>query len=188
MNIKQIQIQTTPMKLEYKRTPNKMEIDSGAPLSLELSTSPSKLEMKSEQIKVMIDQSQCFEESGLKSIASLISENASIGKQKIQETIGRIVSQGNQMADIASGADPLPDQAIENAFDQFVYDWNIDFIPKSRPEFKVTGGNVDINYVPAKVNNNTQVKHTSINYTATKIDTYVKQYNSIKLSTIDIKV
>ncbi len=188
MNIKQIQIQTKPMQLEYKTNPSSMEISQGNPIKLDFSVKPGSLKMHSEQVKVLIDQTQCFAEAGLKNIQGMIDENTSISKQKMMESIGKIVEQGNELADIASGNDPIPAQAEYNAFDQFIREWNFDLIPKSRPEFKVTGGTVDIEHEPAEVQNNTRFDPPKINYTAGKIETYVKQYNEIEMSTVDAKI
>ncbi len=187
MNFPRIEIRTTPLKLGMRTSPSKMEMETGNPNSLDLHTEPGKLEIHQEHIKVEIDQSQCFEEAGLKSNASLIAESASLGMQKSMETIGKIVDQGNQLAAIESGQDPIPEQAEYNAYGQFFHEWNIGFLPTSRPEFKVTGGTVDINYKPAKVVNDTPVKKVHFNYTKSKLDIYVEQYNSIEMSVVDLK-
>lgn len=188
MNLARIQIQTTPMKLGMQTRPPVQEIEQGGPNSLQIRTQASKLEMHTEQVKVKIDQSACFEESGLKSNASLIREHADYGKHKGLEAIGKIVEQGNQFASIERGIDPIPDQAEYNAFEQFVRDWNIGFIPQSRPKIDFVGGTVNFRHEPAKVINETQKTKPHINYTRGKVDIYVAQYNKVELSVLDLKV
>ncbi len=187
MNLPKIQIRTTPLKMGVKTSPSRMEMDSGNPISLNLQTTQGKLEMHTEQIRVEIDQSKCFEEAGLKSNASIIAETASFASQKAMEGLGRVVDQGNQFSQIESGSDPIPEQAVYNAFDQFISEWNLGFIPKSRPEIKIKGGTVDIDYKPAEVRNNTERKKVHFNYTKSKVETYVEQYNKIEFSVLDLK-
>ncbi len=187
MNLAKIQIRTTPIKLGMKTSPPKMEIDSGNPISLNLQTTKGELKMHTEQIRVEIDQSKCFEEAGLKSNSSLIAEAASYGNQKAMEGLGRIVDQGNQLSQIEGGSNPIPDQAVYNTFEQFINEWNLGFIPKSRPEIKIKGGTVDIDYKPAEVRNNTERKKVNINFTKGKVETYVEQYNKVEFSVLDLK-
>ncbi len=186
MQLLQIQIKTNPSVLAYNRTPSEMTIKQDHQ-TLNLQTEKSELEMKTTHAKVFIDQSQCFDEAGLKSNGSLIADNASYGMQKGMEAIGKIVDQGNQMADIASKVDPIPDQANYNAYEQFIRDWNMVTMPRSRPKFDIQEGRVDFNFKPAKVNNNTVNTKPEINYRRGRLDIYVKQYSSINISFINLK-
>lgn len=187
MQIPMIQIRTTPMKLGMRTSPPELSIEQGNPITLELQTKPGRLEMHTEHVKVHIDQSKCFEECGFMSNTSLIEDAASYARQKALEGIGNTVEQGNQFAAIENRQDPIPEQAEQNAFDQFIRDWTIGSIPRSRPEFKVTGGTVDIQYRPAEVINNTQKSRPNIQYNKGKLDVYVEQYNAIEFSVLDLK-
>ncbi len=186
MRLPMVQLKTTPLKLGVRTTPSKLNIDQGPPITLNTHTEPSRLEMHTEHVKVQIDQTKCFEEVGLKGNAAMLAETVSFSKQKLIEGIGKTVDHGNQLAAIENPQNPIPDQAMYNAFEQFVHEWNLGFIPQSRPEFKVIPGSVDINYKPAEFVNNTQPIKPKIQYTKSKVDIYVEQYGNIEMSVVDL--
>ncbi len=186
MRLPMVQLKTTPLKLSMKTTPSELKIDQGDPITLDTHTEPSSFEMHTEHVKVEIDQTKCFEEVGLKGNSAMLEDTVSFSKQKVMEGISKTVDHGNQLAAIENPQDPIPDQATYNAFDQFIHEWNLGFIPQSRPEFKVIPGNVDINYKPAKFVNDTKPTKPNIQYTKSKVDIYVEQHNSIEMSVVDL--
>lgn len=187
MRIPKLQMTSQFARLGVRKTPENFEIKNPPPSQLNMETEPGRLEMHTEQVKVLIDQTQCFDESGLKSNASLIEDNASYGKQMAMRGISRMVDQGNRLADISAG-NPMPEQAQYNAFGMFKSEFGMVTMPKSRPEFTVVGGTVDINVTRARVLNNTQVQAPSISFTPAKIEIYLEQENRLDISVIDEEV
>lgn len=184
-----IRIETTPAKIGINRTPEKMEIQNHNEVSLDHRVELGKLEMTTEHVKVMIDQSQCFNESGLKTVSALTEDNVSYSRQQASKGISRIVDQGNQRADIRKkSGNPLPQQAYYNAFELFKKDWNMVTMPRSRPDFDIKEGKVDIKISEPKIENNTKIVKPTIDYQASKVEVYLDKWPSINISVIDIEV
>ncbi|MFZ5753278.1 MAG: DUF6470 family protein [Bacillota bacterium] len=137
--------------------------------------------------KVLIDQRQCFSEAGLKSPQELSDEYAQLGRKLVLEGTARRAEEGDRLGRIE---DPIPfrtliaDMAEENAWP--VIDFNIDFIPKSRPKIEVTGylkidwrlGGAVTEYKPRKA---------ITQYQPGKVEIYLRQRGQIQISVIDEK-
>ena len=182
-----LRITTTPAKLNIQTTNAKLEITNPKFPYGELEIEHPKIEMRTKLPKVNIDQYQCFAEAGRMGNLDLSRDNSSYSKSQMMQSIGKIVEQGNQMADFHQG-DPIPDQANYNAYEQFVRDWNIDTIPKSRPTITLDPGNVDIQLQRGSVRMNSKQQKPSYNYSPGKVDIYLAQKNSIEINFIDEKV
>ncbi|MBM7561322.1 DUF6470 family protein [Fusibacter tunisiensis] len=150
--------------------------------SLDIQTRKPKLEIRTTRPQMNIDQSQPFAEAGLKNIQAFMSDSVSYAKQVVSQGIDRIVSQGNEMKDIHTGVDPIPDQAIYNAYDLFEKTFNFALVPSSRPEINVTPGEVTTTLNPGEVINNTMPRRVQMDYTPWQISYYMKQYASIRFS------
>lgn len=136
-----IKITTTNAQIGIQSTPTKMSIRQPK-ADFDMQQKHPKILLETEPIQIRIDQSQCFAEAGLKSYSALTEEQAARAKQAALEGIGRIVSEGNTLAAIENKYDAIAEIAASNFIQ--VADWNIDFIPKSRPKIDFVGGNVDI--------------------------------------------
>ncbi len=185
---KVLSIHTSPARMGFDIQKPKMEINSGKLDKLELSTKLPKLEMNTSLVKVEIDQSDCFAECGLKSVARFSADEASEAKSIGMEAIGTIVSQGNSLADIHLGGNPIPDNAEQNRFEQFVYDTNLVTMPTSRPRITVREGSVTINVKEGRVDNNTVVDMPKINYTKGSVKAYMKDYGKVDISVVDKEI
>lgn len=178
-----IQITTQRAILGWNTNNAKLDISgNGASNILKMSTTKPMVMLKTEKPQIQIDQSQCFAEAGLMSISDLIADNAEYGKQKVSEGISRIVEQGNQLAAIENGGDPITEQAQSNAYDMFEHEFVYTTIPKSRPKIDFIRGTVDAQLQEGKVNNETQFKKLDVNYTPGKVEYFMKQYQSINIS------
>lgn len=184
MRIPQLQIRTTPARLGMESQKAELEIEQPKYPQLDIQTQPLTLEMRSTPPRLIIDQSRCFAESGIKGNGELIADNAAYGFQKGLEAIGRIVDQGNQMADFHRG-DPIPDQAVDNAYDQFLREWNMVTMPRSRPDIQVIEGNVDIQVNEARVINNSVPQPVKLTFRPNSLNIYVAQRNSIEITVVD---
>lgn len=187
MQVARLQIQTTPIKMAYQTQNAQVNIENPKGPLLDMQIEHVKVNMKSTAPKVLIDQSACFSEAGLKSNGELIADNATYGRSKALEGIGKIVDQGNQMADVHKG-NPIPEQASYNAYDQFLREWNMVTMPRSRPKIDVVEGRVDIDVQEGRVVNNSVYKPPQINVTPGKVDIYVERYNNIDINVINEEV
>lgn len=168
----QIGIQTQRPQLNHQSSMTTLEIKQEQVL----------LKMETTLPKVTIDQSQCFSESGLKSIMELIAENASYGVSKMQESVGRIAEQGNQLADIGRTAEgAIQSQGVYNAFDQFAVDYNMVTMPKSRPQITLQRGYVNAKPEGGTVQITPKPGSLDLKYVEGKIEFYLKQKNSLNI-------
>lgn len=138
--------------------------------------------------RVLIDQSQCFSEVGLKSVFELTRENAQLGYQHVLEEIGRIAEEGDQMAHIEDGRPlrtVLADIAEARAWRPV--DITVDLLPKSRPKIEVTGhlyidwklGGAKLDYKPNKA---------ITRYQPGDVNIYIKRWNNLEIHVVDEKV
>ncbi len=178
-----MEIRTQPMVLSINKRPGRLTIQQPKPI-VEGSIDLPKVEISTSLPKVIIDQEQAFNESGLKSVSALREDAISLGKQKMQESISRIASQGTELTNIHEGRDQIAEQAINNAFDQFDKSFAMVTMPKTRPKTELIEGQVDTNVIEGSINIKIRAQKAIINYERAKIDTSVKQYNSIKMKYI----
>lgn len=179
-------MQSQPAILGY-RTNNAQTKMHTAQAKLELEIQDSKLEMTSELPKIQIDQSQCFSESGLKSSRELTAENAANALQQMQASVGRIADQGNQMANIGTGANVIAEQAYFNAYDQFATDYNMVTMPKSRPKITVIEGRINFSANRAKVVGTPRLSKPEIDYTPGKVEYSMQQYQKLTIQMAESK-
>lgn len=93
-------------------------------------------------VSIIIDQSRCFSEAGLKSISELIYNHAQKGMQDAMAAIERINSEGARMKEIQNGPGAIADIG-KSKFIEGMAPFIYDAIPKSRPRIEVVGQNID---------------------------------------------
>lgn len=108
-----------------------------------------KVKLSQEHIKVKINQDRCWEEVNLGSTDYLVRKSAQLGYEQALRYIEKTVENGNRLARIEDGGQPIIDICIEEAFPE--YDYNVDVIPKSRPQIYFEGGKVYIDFEMGKV-------------------------------------
>lgn len=149
-----------------------------------------KVIINTEQLKVKIDQQQCFNETNLKSNRALVEDAAAKGKQAVAVAIDSITSEGNTMMAIESSVDAIAEIAYNNSFDQGSY--NIDSSPKSRPKIEFVGGTVDIKIDEANIILNVKANKAQIDVQPGRVEFSMLQLPSISFSykgkSIDSKV
>lgn len=154
---------------------------------LNLHIEKPKLEIKTTQAKVYIDQTEAFADVGIKKPARFTRDNVSYAKQKMQESIARIVSQGDQLADIQNINDDtvIANQAYENAFGQFEYDWTYSHIPKNGPKFTPVRGEVNIKLKKGNVSGRLEKGRIDREFNRGKVNIYLRQKNSLKITVVN---
>lgn len=185
-----ITMQSTPALIGMSTNNAKLDMHTEHP-KVEIETTQPRIEMRNEQPKVLIDQSQCFSESGLKSVFELTAENAQMASQLMYESVGRIAEQGNELANIQNKNNAIADQAEYNAYDQFKREFNLGTMPKSRPKITVVEGSTNAQYVKGTVDVKAVRGQIDMQYTPGKVDIYMKQMNQLNIqvegSNIDLK-
>ena len=179
-----LEITTTPMILNFTSKNATLEKAAIPENVLDIKTEKFSVDMKMENGNLKIDQNQCFNEAGLKDIKAFMDDYVNYSKQAVSDGVDRIVSEGNSFADIHNNVDAVAQNADNNAYGIFEHEYNLDFIPKSRPKINYTSGKVNIDYRPGKIVNNSLPKNDLGTYTPGNLDIYVKQMNSIKIKAV----
>lgn len=151
---------------------------------LEIKTTPSKMNIVKDKLEIRIDQTQCFAEAGLKTNTMLMDEYADLGRQYAMEGIARIAEEGNQLA-MPNNTNAIANIAANKT--NKVLDFNIKFIPESKPIIDFVGGDLKINWDIGKVDMKYTPQKPKIEYVPGELDIYVEQYPSIKIDFIDEK-
>jgi hypothetical protein len=175
-----IRISTTPAILNHNvQKPIQDIVQKKA--DLDIKQVHSKVRVEGTLPKIRIDQSQCFDEAGLKTPLNLTYANSDYARQQMLQAIGRIAEQGDELSNVHKRYNAIATQAYQNAYGQFEFDWNIDYIPKSRPKIDLIEGQLDIKVEGGTVQNDTRINAPQINYTPGKVSFYLKQQNSITM-------
>lgn len=127
--------------LEIRSTPSRITVHQ-LQADLDMENKLPRVEVNMEQARIRIDQSQCFDEAGLKGVAALSDDMANRAKAAVLQGIDRIVAEGNMMGAIENEGNPIPEIAFNNLFDEV--DYNIELMPRSGPKIDFVGGNIDV--------------------------------------------
>lgn len=177
-----IRIESQAAQLTWDTQKAQLNQSGNGARALDIETKKPQIEINTTKPQLTIDQTQPFAEAGLKNIQDFMADAVSYARQVASQSVDRIVSQGNEMKEIHTGVDPIPDQAIYNAYDMFEKTFNFAMIPQSRPRIDVTRGNVDIQVNRGEVINRSAPKPVQMDYSPWQINYYMKQYESIRFS------
>lgn len=177
-----IQIATQKAVLDWNVSKAALTQSGNGISVLELQTQKPQLEMQTTLPKIQIDQTQSFADAGLKNLRAFMDDAIAYGQQIVSQGTDRIVAQGNEMINIHENYDPIPDQAISNAYEMFDKEFNYGVIPESRPQISLKEGNVSTQLNRGTVANNTYPSKVQMTYTPWQVSYYMKQYNSIQMS------
>ena len=135
-----IDIRSTPPSIKVHQPQADLQIESRLP----------RVEVQKEQISIRIDQSQCFDEAGLKGITALGDDIENRSEVAVLQGIERIAAEGDMLGAIENKGNPIPEIAYNNLFDKV--DYNIELMPRSKPKIDFVGGNLDIKVDEGYVN------------------------------------
>ncbi|AST93341.1 hypothetical protein BC6307_19770 [Sutcliffiella cohnii] len=184
MKIPQITIETKPFIMESSSTWHTLEIEQPQ-ATIDIQQPHAEVSMQTIPSKLTIDQTQAWEDMGLKHIFRSIEEEAKKGHQHVQEGMARRASDGDELMKIENKYNALTEISKRNGTRK-MHEFNIGFIPSPF--------SVKIDYQPSELNVDVKVNKAIINSHANKVNlTYqpgsldfeIKQYNSID---IDFKI
>lgn len=176
-----IRISQSYAQIGIERSPGGLDIQTRS-AQLELRQKHAKINLHAELPKVKIDQYECFASAGLKNCLDRSREIAQRTYRQVMEFIGKTAEDGNRLAAIEKGGNPIAEIAVRDAYPE--HEFGLDFLPKAAPKIEVTGNlqidpernsegthnGVEGTFTPGEVN---------IRYTPDKISIYLKQYGSI---------
>ncbi|MGI6707485.1 MAG: DUF6470 family protein [Clostridia bacterium] len=169
----QIGIETHPSKLSIQQPPPRAT----------MKRRDGRLEIRREPVQVLIDQSRCFAEAGRKPISEMGKEYARLGREAALEAIGRIAEEGRRLMAIEKKENVISQIARERMTRDASF--NIAFIPSSRPEIRMMGGTLDIEYIPGFIQMDWEI-HTTAEFDATlhKVDIYMRQWPELHIEVV----
>lgn len=141
------------------------------------------LQIDSEMSKVEIDQTECFAESGKKTVFRLANDFCKESVEKGLENIGKVAEEGRRLMEIENGGNAIARIAYENSFNE--HEYGMVPMPKSRPKISWTKGYVDIRWrqKPLRIEWDVSNK-VNINVTRSNVEIYMRQYPDIKIEYI----
>ena len=178
-----LSIRTTNIQLGIERIPSRLQMETRI-AKLELHQKHAKVNITSEKPKVIIDQYQCFAEAGLKNNGDFIREAAQRGYQQVMDYIGQTAQDGNSLAAIEKGGNPIAAIAARKFSPEKSF--GLAFIPQSRPKIDVTG-RLDIQWDRNWEGVNTGVEgkyipgYAKMDFEPARINIYVKQYPLVEI-------
>lgn len=177
-----LRINTIDAKIGIETIPSNLEI-SRKDARLNLKRNPVNVQIRTERPKVKIDQYEAFSSMGLKNYIDIAKEAAQRGYQQVMEYIEKYAQDGDMLAAIENGGNPLADIAQRDAFPVREFRGEVSFY--SRPRITVEGEleistnanpgfhvNVLSEYEPGKLN---------IKYTRAKVNIYLRQRPEVNI-------
>ncbi|MCR2822361.1 DUF6470 family protein [Lederbergia panacisoli] len=180
MQIPQIRMQSQFAKIAIDTTPARQSIQQPEP---ELNMEQPKADLKIIQNpgRLTIDQTQAWEELGLKGIKSFARENTQRAYKEASEAISGIVTEGNEMLNIQSGTNAYAEQARQRT-NPPPADFNIKWIPSPfSVKVHYQRGKVDVDVQPRNVVINAQTKKPIISYQPGDVRVSLQQKNSLHI-------
>ncbi|SES84312.1 hypothetical protein SAMN05660297_00691 [Natronincola peptidivorans] len=145
-----------------------------------------KISMQQDNPVLLIDQSQCFSEAGLKSSREISRIYAHKGKQAALQSAYSTANEGRQMANIQNGF--ILNRLAKSKSEPKERQFNFDMIPKSRPEIQVRRGETRFSFQKGEVQVNAPYTPPSIDYNRGNTNIYLKQKNYINIDYIGKRV
>lgn len=179
MQLPQIRMQSTSVKMEILKTPGHLEIEQ-PPAALSFQQQQPELNIETTPGRLTIDQTEAWANMDLKNVFRRIEEYAQEGKQAWLQALEKTVAEGKELMMIENGGNPLAAQAKRNS---------------QPPDRKInTGGtpspfSVKVHYEPGQVRfdpktykaiTDIQPNQPRIHYTPGKVNTDIAQYPSLK--------
>lgn len=158
MDIPQIRMQSQPTLISIQTYDAEQTIQQ--PKATQQITQPkAEISMSTTPPKLTIDQSQAWNDIGLKSAKVMHEEAAKKGYQKVMQGISRRTTQGETLMKIENNSNPISAQAIENG-NRKKRSLNIGWIPSVF--------SVKTDYQPSQLDIQVQVNQPIINNTPSK--------------------
>lgn len=178
-----LSIKTTDIELGINTTPSRLRMNSER-ASLRLHQNKCRMTIETQKPEVMIDQSKCFAEAGIKSNSEFAREAAAHGYKKAMQYISKTASDGDRLAAIQYGGNAMAEIAVRDALktNEFV----LGSMPRSLPEIKVTG-NIDVQWkIPENialngVDGEYAPARLETDFMPARVDIYVRRYPSVDI-------
>jgi len=176
-----ISVNSQPMIIGWKTQDATLSQSGNGKSVLKINSELPKLYMTITDPKLYIDQTQCFEESGLKGIRAFMADIGSKARQNVMRYISKSVSEGNTMADIQEYQNAIPMIAKQNVMNQNQHTFNMVTMPRSRPQIDLVMGKISYQFQEGQVSNTSRASELISSYQPWQYQFYVKQYSKIQI-------
>jgi len=186
MQVPQIRMQQTYAQMGLRITKPVQEIQQPQ-AELNLRQEPAILDIQQAKGTLTIDTSEAQANLDLRGPLRRTRDNAEYGYEKAMEAIAKIAQDGDRLAAIERGGNPIAEIAFEESV---LYD-NTEIIA----EGSIVGDGIEIRYdlQPAKIDVHVRGKrmdpviHKPIhNYTPGKVEGYIRQWNSLQIDFVGL--
>jgi len=181
------------IRLQWETQPARMEVSSRA-ANLEMQSPPPTFSIETEAAQVEIRQPQGILEIdstpsrasiGLKTPTQFAEDQAEAGRQTVLDTIARTAQNGDRLARIANGGNPIADIAAEQSLSDPV---DITLAPLAPPEIHYTAQKPEFDVAPGNVDVQSEPSPVDMQYTPGAVDIRMAQYASIRFWTTGSQV
>ncbi|MGB3367257.1 MAG: DUF6470 family protein [Acidaminobacteraceae bacterium] len=181
-----IEMKSQNAYIGIKREDSKQSIEQPK-AEVKISNKHAQVRVEATLPKVQIDQKQAFAESGLKGILQLSSDNSDEAMSRMAANISKKVEEGNQLANIKNNVDAIAEMAFNNSTGKSKDDFNMVTMPKSGATIDVIEGTIDISVDEGSAEITVDTKKPILDYTPGKIETYIRQKNSLEITVVNDK-
>ncbi len=178
-----LHIEQTYGRIGLRRTDSVLDISSRS-TGTEIRQHFARVKIASERPQIQIDQYEAFADAGLKNSLDLARTEAYHAYSQVMKYIGKVAQDGDRLAAIEEGGEPACEIALRDAYPEKHFE--LDFIPKSRPEITVKGGSLKIedDSNPAGTYNGVSIapgkKQLDISYRPAEISVYMERYAAVR--------
>lgn len=141
------------------------------------------LDVRQPQGTLEIDSQPCRSSYGMKSQEEFRQDNVSRAKENVSEDIGRIVDEGNRMAQIENHQCAAADIAT---WDFITPPYEVELTSMAPPEINYQANPPDIQFVPGGPDVRITAQPPAVDYHPPSVDIEVQQYPSVQYSVVDI--
>ncbi|WP_141604114.1 DUF6470 family protein [Terrilactibacillus laevilacticus] len=181
--------------LEMHQVYGKIDIQTqNANLDIEQGKAQQSIKQQSAEMKInrqparlTIDQTEAWNNLGLKSAFTAIQENAQKGKQAVLDGIARRAEQGDELMHIERGGNPIADQARLNS--QYHETFDTGHTPPFKA-VKIDGvpGSLQIDWQTHKPEISAEVNAPQFTYTPGNVQVTMAQYPSLTIEPVGLLI
>ncbi len=185
-----LRITTTYGQIGIRTYQGRISIEQTKPEAL-IEQPRADLSIETEISKPMVDNSQCFAESGLKPVLMLAHEFYEESFNRGLEAIGEMADEGWRLMAIEHGGNPIAEIATERTLKE--RELVMVSMPQSRPKIEWTPGYVNIEFKQNQPRVNWNINNRArIDAEKSRVEVFMERYPSIKIeyvgNTIDRQI
>lgn len=155
---------------------------------LNLHQEPAVLDIERTPSHLDIDQSQAWNDLNIKDMYTMTRDIADYAHQQVLEGIARRAREGDRLAAIEKGGNPIADIAQENA-NPGPLDFNVGVLPSyGAVKIQFTPTQLQMNWKRGGVTIDPLIKQPTHEYIPGKVEVYLKQKESLKIDFTDPEV